>query len=975
MRVRGDATDRLPASFYTGTNNFLGEPGAPTGNGGGPLAGDGRATAPGAAVPPEPSRDVVESDIWKIRGDTLYFFNQQRGLQIIDISNPDAPALQGTYSLPAAGEQMYTLGAEHLVLLARNGCYYSYAGDESRALIIEDNGGTPALAATVSVPGYIVESRLVGTALYVASQVYRPVTNDNGATWQFSTVISSFDLSNPAAPVSSGTLSYPGYGIEVAATDRYFFVINHSLSNWSQSIVHLIDISAADGAMRALGSVTAAGRIPDKFKVHVNGEVLTLISQVQTTMLNTKLETFSLADPMAPRKLGELTLGMSERLHATRFDGDRVYVVTFHVQFQIDPLWVVDLSDPARPAIKGELEIPGWSTFLQPLGNRLVALGIETNRTTVSLFDVADPARPSRLSRVTLGSGWSWSEGNWDEKAFNVLSDAGLILVPFQSWTTNAYTRQVQLIDLSANSLALRGVIDHEFQPRRATLVRDRVLSISARELLSVDATDRDHPEVRARLDLAWPVDRVFVHGDYLLELATGSRSWGWWWYSPDEAKPIIRVAGVDDPNGVLASFSLSNNLPIIGATKQGDYLYVAQSRGSSFYPWIVHAGVEPATNHTKFVLTVFALDRLPQLSVTGQFEAETTTQFWNSDLQALWPKPGVLVWVGGGLDFWWWRGWLLDAAPAGARFAPWPWFWPNTGGQLLACDVRDPNSPRLASEISLLDSNRWSFSRAFAAEGLVHLSHQTSEFVPGLETPWTTPAYTNVFHDPATGQTTTNIMPRGSWVQRYFLHVVDYADANAPTVRRPISISGSLRGLSRQGALLYAESFEWTLSTNGSTGYPVWRQNLDALAYDGVSAHLVDSLPLPNTWPHPLHIVGENIFLGRSGYDYTTTNLYPHYLETWTLPDTGRFTQLGRLTLDSPAQTLHDFPGILAAQLSDNSVVLFDLANPANLSVFGRRRPAGCLWFDLSHSDGNVTAGLWIPLGGFGVAHIPVTR
>ena len=39
---------------------------------------------------------------------------------------------------------------------------------------------------------------------------------------------------------------------------------------------------------------------------------------------------------------------------------------------RIDLLWIVDLSDPREPVIKGELEVPGWSTYIQPLGDRLL---------------------------------------------------------------------------------------------------------------------------------------------------------------------------------------------------------------------------------------------------------------------------------------------------------------------------------------------------------------------------------------------------------------------------------------------------------------------------------------------------------------------------------------------------------------------------------------------------------------------------
>src|SRR5438477_266297 len=133
-------------------------------------AGDARGTAP---TPEAPSRDVVESDIWQIRGDTLYFFNQYRGLQIIDISNPDQAAVKGTLPLPATGDQMYLLGSDHVVLLARDGCGWSQEGPESQVLVVDVKNNAPQIVATLPVKGYIQESRLVGSALYIAAQTYR----------------------------------------------------------------------------------------------------------------------------------------------------------------------------------------------------------------------------------------------------------------------------------------------------------------------------------------------------------------------------------------------------------------------------------------------------------------------------------------------------------------------------------------------------------------------------------------------------------------------------------------------------------------------------------------------------------------------------------------------------------------------------------------------------------------------------------
>ena len=72
---------------------------------------------------------VEESDIWKWRDRTLYFFNQQRGLQVFSLDNPDTPKRTAQLRMPAAGEQLYLIGEEHVVLLANRS--NSYVGSSA----------------------------------------------------------------------------------------------------------------------------------------------------------------------------------------------------------------------------------------------------------------------------------------------------------------------------------------------------------------------------------------------------------------------------------------------------------------------------------------------------------------------------------------------------------------------------------------------------------------------------------------------------------------------------------------------------------------------------------------------------------------------------------------------------------------------------------------------------------------------------
>jgi len=72
------------------------------------------------------------------------------------------------------------------------------------------------------------------------------------------------------------------------------------------------------------------------------------------------------------------------------------------------------------------------------------------------------------------------------------------------------------------------------------------------------------------------------------------------------------------------------------------------------------------------------------------------------------------------------------------------------------------------------------------------------------------------------------------------------------------------------------------------------------------------------------------------------------------------------------PAQSLVNFGALVAAQTWDNVVTLFDATNGAALRQVGQGRPSGCLWFDLTHADGELDRGLWVPLGVYGVGTVP---
>ncbi len=181
-------------------------------------------------------------------------------------------------------------------------------------------------------------------------------------------------------------------------------------------------------------------------------------------------------------------LGKGEQIHAVRFLGDTGYVVTFR---QVDPLYTLDLSDPAKPRAVGELKIRGYSAYLHPLEPGLL-LGVgqdasergATLGTQVSLFDVSDPARPSRLHQWTVPGGSS-SEAEWDHHAFLWWAPSKLAVLPVESWQRRAsFAGAVGLsVDRSGGiaeagrveSRARRGAVARAPLARRGRPARDRL--------------------------------------------------------------------------------------------------------------------------------------------------------------------------------------------------------------------------------------------------------------------------------------------------------------------------------------------------------------------------------------------------------------------------------------------------------------------------------------------------------------------
>jgi uncharacterized secreted protein with C-terminal beta-propeller domain len=293
----------------------------------------------------------------------------------------------------------------------------------------------------------------------------------------------TIDMSKGLPAVDSDAVMAGGQ--TVYASSKALYV---ATSYGERTLLHKFDASDPEAtSYRASGQVE--GQLLNQFAMSEHEGVLRAATTAHGGPASeSRVTTFGERDGLLVR-LGQVAgLGQGERIYAVRFLGDAGYVVTFR---EVDPLYTLDLSVPARPRAVGELKIQGYSAYLHPVADGLV-LGVgqdatergATLGTQVSLFDVSDPANPRRLHQRPLASGSS-SEAEWDHHAFLWWAPSKLAVLPLQSWPGGrSFTGAIGLTVDAAAGIAEAGRASHvkngaQWRVRRSLVVGGRLVTIS----------------------------------------------------------------------------------------------------------------------------------------------------------------------------------------------------------------------------------------------------------------------------------------------------------------------------------------------------------------------------------------------------------------------------------------------------------------------------------------------------------------
>ncbi|MEV7267746.1 beta-propeller domain-containing protein [Micromonospora aurantiaca] len=345
--------------------------------------------------------------------------------------------------------------------------------------------------------------RTVGTGRVGCDRVNRPA----GFSGASMVTVLSFDLGaaalgagDPVTVVADGDTVYSNGARLYVANDHRWRMWRGGPSGARDTSTEIYQFDTAAGTPRFVAAGSVPGWLINQYALsewdgHLRAATTTGDTWGRGTSSQSGVYVLR-ADGATLKRVGAVTgLGKGERIFAVRFVGGTGYVVTFR---QTDPLYGVDLRDPAAPRVTGELKINGYSAYLHPAGDgRLIGVGQDaTDRgrvtgTQVSLFDVADPARPARIAQHHVPGGWS--EAEHDPHAFLYWEPERLVVLPVRQpgvvtdradGTRRPPSGGVLALRIGDKGFTAAGAVDHpgvladggEWAPIRRSLMIDGVL-------------------------------------------------------------------------------------------------------------------------------------------------------------------------------------------------------------------------------------------------------------------------------------------------------------------------------------------------------------------------------------------------------------------------------------------------------------------------------------------------------------------
>jgi inhibitor of cysteine peptidase len=387
-----------------------------------------------------------------INDTNIYFTNTTTAALIYDISSRVYPKLLTTFTISGTYFTSRMIG-EYVYVIASEPAFYN---DQVLSNVTVDMVNIPRLGVNGN------------TAQAPPSDIYYCNTSDNYFVF---TTIAALNIQNTAETPTYKTLTLGGTStIYVSPSNIYI-----TFPDQDQTLIYRVHIDKSTINPEAKGEVP--GSVLNQYSMDEYNDYFR-IATTNTTWITSTINvtgtpivggqpvnssgiwsdasgvgTFFVVIRIAPATehnvyvldrdltiVGRLeNIAPDENLHSARFVDNRCYLVTFQ---KTDPLFVIDLTDPAQPAILGNLSIPGYSDYLYPYDeNHLIGVGKETVEAEggyfawyqgikVALFDVSNVNNPIQIANYTIGDRGSDSPVLSDPKAFLFDKSKNLLVIP-----------------------------------------------------------------------------------------------------------------------------------------------------------------------------------------------------------------------------------------------------------------------------------------------------------------------------------------------------------------------------------------------------------------------------------------------------------------------------------------------------------------------------------------------------------------